>query len=169
MSTHKFHKDFSVHPQISKRFQCPPTILLEIAVSTHKIIRDFSAHPQISYRFECPPTNVTEICSDFNDCCCCCCRRERGKPASCAGSPPAEQRALGSELCGPEPALPAFSTDAHPLKCVGAVSCLRSGVPGPKCPYQKASSSQASARATSQEGVKPDLMPALQIWASLGG
>ena len=26
--------------------------------------------------------------------------------------------------CGREPALPAFSTGAHPLKCVGAVSCF---------------------------------------------
>ena len=41
-----------------------------------------------------------------------CCRRQTGKPASCAGC----------ELCGCEPALPAFSTDAHPLQCVGAVS-----------------------------------------------
>ena len=46
--------------------------------------------------------------------CCCCCRRQKGKPASYAGC----------ELCGCEPALPAFSTDARPLQCVGAVSCL---------------------------------------------
>ena len=46
--------------------------------------------------------------------CCCCCRRQKGKPASYAGC----------ELCGCEPALPAFSTDAHPLQCVCAVSCL---------------------------------------------
>ena len=44
--------------------------------------------------------------------CCCCCRRQKGKPASYAGC----------ELCGREPALPAFSTDAHPLQCVCAVS-----------------------------------------------
>ena len=43
-----------------------------------------------------------------------CCRRQKGKPASCAGC----------ELCGREPALPAFSTDAHTLQCVCAVSCL---------------------------------------------
>ena len=51
---------------------------------------------------------------DFPVCCscCCCCRRKKVKPASCAGSQPAEQRAFGSELCGREPALPAFSTDA---------------------------------------------------------
>ena len=30
----------------------------------------------------------------------------------------------GHDYCGREPALPAFSTGAHPLKCVGAVSCL---------------------------------------------
>ena len=46
--------------------------------------------------------------------CCCCCRRQKGKPASYAGC----------ELCGCEPALPAFSTDAHPLQCVCAVSCF---------------------------------------------
>ena len=33
-----------------------------------------------------------------------CCRRQKGKPASCAGC----------DYCGREPALPAFSTDAHP-------------------------------------------------------
>ena len=32
------------------------------------------------------------------------CRRQKGKPASCAGC----------DYCGREPALPAFSTDAHP-------------------------------------------------------
>ena len=54
---------------------------------------------------------------DFPVCCSCCCRRrKKGKPASCAGSQLAEQRAFGSELCGREPALPAFSTDAHPRK-----------------------------------------------------
>ena len=46
--------------------------------------------------------------------CCCCCRRKKGKPASCAGSQPAKQRASGSELCGRKQALPAFSTDAPP-------------------------------------------------------
>ena len=47
-----------------------------------------------------------------------CCRRQKGKPASCAGC----------ELCGREPALPAFSTDAHPLQCVCAVSCLHTNL-----------------------------------------
>ena len=47
--------------------------------------------------------------------CCCCCRRQKGKPASYAGC----------ELCGCEPALPAFSTDAHPLQCVCAVSWFK--------------------------------------------
>ena len=28
------------------------------------------------------------------------------------------------DYCGGEPALPAFSTDAHPLKSVGAVPCF---------------------------------------------
>ena len=53
-----------------------------------------------------------------------CCRRQKGKPASCGASQPAEQRVLGSELCGREPALPAFSTDAPVEKCVCAVSCF---------------------------------------------
>ena len=43
-----------------------------------------------------------------------CCRRQKGKPASCAGC----------ELCGREPALPAFSTGAHPLKRACAVPCF---------------------------------------------
>ena len=30
----------------------------------------------------------------------------------------------GHDYCGREPALPAFSTGAHPLKCAGAVSCF---------------------------------------------
>ena len=31
---------------------------------------------------------------------------------------------FGQDYCGGEPALPAFSTDAHPQKSVGAVSWL---------------------------------------------
>ena len=34
------------------------------------------------------------------------------------------EKLCGRDYCGREPALPAFSTDARPLNCVGAVSCL---------------------------------------------
>ena len=34
-------------------------------------------------------------------------------------------QAVGHASCGHEPALPAFSTDAHPRKCVCAVSCFK--------------------------------------------
>ena len=34
------------------------------------------------------------------------------------------EKLCGRDYCGREPALPAFSTGAHPLKRVGAVSCL---------------------------------------------
>ena len=41
-------------------------------------------------------------------------------------NPPAVQAAscAGCELCGREPDLPAFSTDAHTLQCVCAISCF---------------------------------------------
>ena len=41
-------------------------------------------------------------------------------------SQPAVQAAscAGCELCGREPDLPAFSTDAHTLQCVCAISCF---------------------------------------------
>ena len=53
---------------------------------------------------------------DFPVCysCYCCYRRKKEKPVSCGGRQPAEQRAIGSELCGREPALPAFSTANTP-------------------------------------------------------
>ena len=49
----------------------------------------------------------------FVECCCCRCRRDTGKPASYA-----EQRAFSRELCGREPALPAFITSASPSKAL---------------------------------------------------
>ena len=42
MSTHKFVKDFSVHPQIDIGFQCPPTNFNMISVSTHKLSKGSS-------------------------------------------------------------------------------------------------------------------------------
>ena len=115
MSTHKFVLDFSVHPHISLGFQCRPTNFYRISVSTHKFHYDFSVHPQISIGFQCPPTNFIRMSVFLVECSVSyCCRRQKGKPASCAGC----------ELCGREPALPAFSTDAHHLQCVCAVSCL---------------------------------------------
>ena len=47
-----------------------------------------------------------------------------------AASPPGRRSEFrrepcGHDYCGREPALPAFSTGAHPLKRVGAVSCLQ--------------------------------------------
>ena len=52
-----------------------------------------------------------------------CCRRQKGKPASCAGC----------DYCGREPALPAFSTDAHPprmrLCCLVFMRVLRLAEP----------------------------------------
>ena len=47
----------------------------------------------------------------------CCCRRYTGKPASCAGC-----ELCGHDYCGGGPALPAFSTDAHPLQKASVLS-----------------------------------------------
>ena len=44
--------------------------------------------------------------------------RKESQPVVQAGRQPAEQRALGSELCGIEPALLAFSTDATPYNTI---------------------------------------------------
>ena len=77
-----------------------------------------------------------------------CCRRQKGKPASCAGC----------ELCGREPALPAFSTDAHPLQCVCAVSCF---IPGFR-PHASTERFPVQSR-TSGTCAKASCAPAVQL------